>query len=82
MKVTEPGRVNLKPGEAGKVHLSGYTYITSGADPFTGEYTYTPSGTAQVIEIANMRATQNITINPIPSNYGRITWNGSVLTVS
>ena len=24
----------------------------------------------------------NVTVNPIPSNYGLITWNGSVLTVS
>lgn len=82
MKVTEPNSVNLRPGEAGKVHLSGYTYIQAGADPFTGEYEYTPTDTAQVIEIENKRATQNIIINPIPSNYGRITWNGSVLTVS
>ena len=25
---------------------------------------------------------KNIRINPIPSNYGLITWDGSVLTVS
>lgn len=30
----------------------------------------------------NKTTQQNIVINPIPSNYGLITWNGSVITVS
>lgn len=50
--------------------------------PFVGEYTYTPSNAEQTIEINGLRATDNITINPIPSNYGLITWDGATLTVS
>ena len=50
--------------------------------PFTGEYTYTPSNAEQTIEINGLRATDNITINAIPSNYGLITWDGATLTVS
>lgn len=53
-----------------------------GTQPFEGEYTYTPSSEAQTIEINGLRATDNITINPIPSNYGLITWDGATLTVS
>lgn len=53
-----------------------------GADPYEGEYVITPSGAVQILEIKNKTATQNITIQPIPQNYGLITWNGSVLTVS
>ena len=49
---------------------------------YTGAYTFTPSSSEQTLAIAGMKATQNITINPIPDNYGLITWNGSVLTVS
>ena len=49
---------------------------------YEGDYEFTPSDTAQTIEIANERAISNITINPIPSNYGLVTWNGSTLTVS
>lgn len=49
---------------------------------FTGEYEYTPGSAEQIIEIAGLRAGNNITINPIPQNYGLITWNGSTLTVS
>ena len=49
---------------------------------YEGSYDVTPSDTTQTIEIKNKRATENIVINPIPSNYGKITWDGSVLTVS
>lgn len=49
---------------------------------FTGEYVITPSNEAQTISIGGKTAKQNITINPIPSNYGLITWDGSTLTVS
>ena len=51
-------------------------------NPFEGEYEYTPTQAEQIIEIEGLRAVSNITINPIPSNYGLITWNGSTLTVS
>lgn len=51
-------------------------------DPYTGEYTITPGDEAVVMETKNLRMTDNVTINPIPSNYGKITWNGSTLTVS
>lgn len=60
----------------------GAAYSMSNAAPFEGSYEYTPSGQAQTIEIADMRATQDIVINPIPNNYGLITWDGSTLTVS
>lgn len=50
--------------------------------PYTGEYEFTPTEDTQTVRINGLRATRNITINPIPSNYGKISWNGSVLTVS
>lgn len=49
---------------------------------YTGAYTFTPTESTQTVQISGKRATSNITINPIPSNYGRITWDGSTLTVS
>lgn len=51
-------------------------------DPYMGSYTVTPSAEAQILETNNLRMTDNITVNPVPSNYGLITWNGSFLTVS
>ena len=51
-------------------------------DPYTGEYTITPSAEAQVLLTNNLRMTDNLTINPIPNNYGLITWDGATLMVS
>lgn len=42
----------------------------------------TPSNQAQVLQTSSKVLTRNIVVNPIPSNYGLITWNGSTLTVS
>ena len=49
---------------------------------YTGETVVTPSTTEQVLNTAEKVVARNIVINPIPSNYGLITWNGSTLTVS
>lgn len=51
-------------------------------DPYTGSYTVTPTNETQTLRTKNYRMTDNVVINPIPSNYGLITWNGSTLTVS
>lgn len=51
-------------------------------NPFTGDYEYTPSNEVQTIKINGLRAVQDIVIDPIPNNYGLITWNGSTITVS
>ena len=51
-------------------------------DPYTGDYTITPSSETQVFRTKNKRMTDNITVNPIPSDWGHISWSGSVLTVS
>ena len=49
---------------------------------YSGDYSFTPTSQTQTIEIENKMATADIVINPIPSNYGLITWNGTSLTVS
>ena len=49
---------------------------------YVGTYEFTPTAFTQTIPISDKRATADIVINPIPQNYGLITWNGSVITVS
>ena len=51
-------------------------------DDYTGAYTVTPTQETQVLSTRGLMMTDNVTVNPIPSNYGLITWNGSILTVS
>lgn len=63
--------------------LSGsLTVPASSAQWYDGDYEFTPSIEAQVIEIDHLEARQNITIDPIPQNYGLITYNGTTITVS
>ena len=51
-------------------------------DEYTGDMEFTPSQEEQTILTDHRVVMGNITINPIPNNYGLITWNGVVLTVS
>ena len=65
-------------GELGVV-----TRVNGGALPaYDGETVITPTEETQTLETDHKSVLANIIVNPIPSNYGRITWNGSVLTVS
>ena len=56
--------------------------VVADVPTYDGAYTFTPTKETQTVSIANKKATADITINPIPNNYGLITWNGSTLTVS
>lgn len=51
-------------------------------DPYTGPYVFTPDDTSQIISIADLKAIEDIIINPIPQNYGLITYDGSGIRVS
>lgn len=53
-----------------------------GVDPYEGPYEVTPGPEAQILRTKDLRMTGNVTVNPIPSNYGLITWDGSKLRVS
>lgn len=66
----------LRPVQADMARID-YPY-----QPYIGPTVFTPSDTAQTVQAAGCLVTENITINPIPSNYGKITWNGQTLTVS
>ena len=51
-------------------------------DYYEGSYEATPTNQAQTIPVIGKTMKTNFTVNPIPQNYGLITWNGSTLTVS
>ena len=48
---------------------------------FEGETDFTPTDEVQTISTKGLVLPENIVINPIPSNYGHIAWNGAVLMV-
>lgn len=55
---------------------------SAGIESYTGAYEFVPTSEAQTISIDHKLAEQDIIIGPIPSNYGLITYNGSIITVS
>lgn len=63
------------------MHL-GIAFSVVDADIYDGEYVFVPSEETQTVLTQNKYLEDNIVINPIPSNYGKITYNGSVITVS
>ena len=49
---------------------------------YTGKYEITPSLETQTLETAYRVLTSNVVIAPIPSNYGKISYDGSTLYIT
>lgn len=81
VSVSDGARLTVSANDSQALNVGGDFYAV-GPPFYQGSYTVTPSQQTQVLEMEGMRASQNVTVNPIPSNYGLITWNGSTLTVS
>lgn len=56
--------------------------VDKGTITYPGPYTVTPSESTQTLYTRNLAMSQNVVVNPIPSNYGKITWNGSALIIT
>ena len=67
-----------KPMKLSQISVGG-----GGSRPhYTGETEFVPADSYQTAHTAGLLVDADIIIDPIPSNYGKITWNGAVLTVS
>lgn len=81
LHVLQPERVGLTVGNAGGVSLAvGAEVYASSA--YHGDYSVTPTNHAQTLSTAGHTLRGDIVVEPIPSNYGLITYNGSIITVS
>lgn len=74
LRVGDPPAVTFGTGE--------YVPYVPQMDEYEGPYEVTPTTTAQTLATRGLLSTADIVVNPIPSNYGLIQWNGAVLTVS
>lgn len=77
----ESAVLNIERGESVGL-IAEPSIVIDSTEIYDGAMEWTPTQSTQTIEIADKKALGNITINPIPSNYGLITWNGSTITVS
>lgn len=77
------GEIQLGIEMPDEVQLGLETVIRAADVPeYTGDYVFTPTEDTQTVQIRQKMATSNITINPIPSNYGLITYDGVNIRVS
>ena len=72
-------KVKFKDQDVYKVR---FRALQSIYERYEGEYTVTPQKTSQTLYTEGLIMSGNIVINPIPNNYGLVTYNGFELTVS
>lgn len=75
-------RFNAKLIDANGFDVSFENAYVLPVEKYTGNYEVTPADYAQILPTENKLMTQDLTVKPIPSNYGLVTWNGSYLTIS
>lgn len=79
VKVTQDTSIPIKV-------LSSSAPVAMGASitadvPYKGSTVFVPSDVDQIINIAGMKSAENIVVKAIPNDYGKISWNGAVLSI-
>lgn len=64
-------------------HIDGSagTFMPIYPAPYTGVTEVTPTEETQILPTHGLTVVSDITVNPIPSNYGRIAYSGGIITV-
>ena len=57
-------------------------FFSIGGTPYTGETEVTPTEDTQYLLTQGYFMSANVKVNPIPTNYGKITWDGTKIIVS
>ena len=60
----------------------GGQFYAIGTPEYSGNYEIEPSENYQTIPMEGLRAAHNVVVDPIPNNYGLITYDGTGITVS
>lgn len=84
VKRISQGTIHAVSVASGALHVAkaDIAHVDYPAVLYTGEYEFIPSGEQQTIQINGRMAERDITIKPIPHNYGLVAWNGAFLTIS
>lgn len=84
-------RIRLKPQPVIKIRLEpapeiririGDVQVIHYDDPYDGPYEVTPTRQTQILQTDGKTMTADVVVNPIPQNYGLITYNGFYMTVT
>lgn len=82
LKIQDNGPVKLRVQDQTPISFKAETGVPIYPTSYSGAYAVTPGAEAQVLPTAGLMMTQNVTVEPIPNNYGLITWDGHTITVS
>ena len=84
VRVNDPPAVRIAVRDAGAVAvgIDERSPVVPAIDEFPGPYEITPGDAAQTFRTDGLLMARDLTVGPIPSNYGLIEWDGAVLTVS
>lgn len=80
-KISANGTVTGGTINVPSVVLKGGALSLASIPLYDGSMEITPDDYAQVLTTDGKKVVGNIVVNPIPSNYGKISWNGSYLLV-
>lgn len=58
------------------------TVVIAGVDDYKGVYDVIPTAEPQSLPTKDLRMFDDVRVAAIPNNYGLITYNGSIITVS
>lgn len=80
----DPARVTVTIGSPSASISTGpptvREYVNSA--PYRGVYEVTPTEETQTLQTSGCRMSGNVVVNPIPSNYGRIAYDGTTLLIT
>lgn len=82
--VASKSTIKTKPlarAEPVKVEQVDHVIIDS-LPAYVGNYTITPSDKAIILKTENKAMSHDVKIEPIPKNYGLVTWDGFKMTIS
>ena len=82
LKVQESPIVKFQVGSADGLSFKVTQGIPIYPSSYQGAYTVTPTQSTQVLQTDHLMLNGNVVVNPIPSNYGLITYSGNIITVS
>lgn len=78
----DPEDIVLEEDQGSDIILEDALPYTQQYDEYEGPVEFTPARQAQIVLTARKTVLNNIRINPIPQNYGLVTYNGSIITIT
>lgn len=74
--------VEIGRKQAATIEYGGYKVVTKVANRYEGDYEVTPTTVPVVLETADRYLAENVVVKPIPKDWGHISFDGAVITVT